>query len=951
MRIRNLLLFIIFLVQLWGQTGYAAAGQAAQGGTVSLHHWTPDVPLRLNGEWYFFANELLTPQEFVKRIETPGTQPQLVEVGVSFEEAAPGRMKNIGYASYGLRVKGSPRDAMLGFAGIQAYTSARVYVFRADGAGAAEPLQRIGDVTTQAGTSGPQIYTNTVEPLVMTSDQDYFFLIQVSNFDHIWGGLWVPPEIASIKVLQRYQMLRDRSTFCLIGALLLAAFYNFSLFSRRSEDKGSLVLCIMALVLAVRTATPSIFGDNLFGNFDFSYSLGFRTVYLSSVLTPMLAIMFLRCYFPRHVTRGMQNGVVGSMTLFAIFFALTPVRIFSVIGFASPYIGLVAGAACAYCSVRAAFNREAGAFLICLGGLLVLFGGAVDTLNQQAGKQSPVNFMSVGLTFFIMAQSQIVGMYFATAFRRAEHLGRALQSEVEKQTRDIKLILANIQQGIFTLVGSGHVVGPQFSDHLKHIVHRDDIAASDVDELLLQRSNLSSDSKAQVLSALHSSCGEDVISFETNSHCLVREMDYTPVGSDEARALELDWTPIVDKQDRVEKILVCMRDVTEIRSLKRKAQKQEEDMRMIQEILRISEDRFRMFIHKSREYLLHNRQLIEGGGQNGSTDAVRQLFMNMHTLKGAARTYFLHSIASMSHDIVQSYHALQHEKDTWNQGRLLQDLERISALIDHYAQLGRERMGGNKESSIGLTRSRALESLNRMKTLLHEKLSPAAQDILQEVEGTLAEGCYSSLKDIVDDACKNMDALAQELKKAVPELRLPGQPIVLKDQGAEVLHSIFGHLLRNSLDHGLETPTERQSLGKHPAGTIIMEAVAVHDALILYFGDDGRGLDLRKIEERGRQRGLLDRMQTYSDESVAELMFQSGFSTKDDITEISGRGVGMDAVRSYLNAAGGDIVIEFLNVADSQRRRAFRFVMRLPNELWWKPALSSKGSLPLQRIS
>ena len=117
----------------------------------------------------------------------------------------------------------------------------------------------------------------------------------------------------------------------------------------------------------------------------------------------------------------------------------------------------------------------------------------------------------------------------------------------------------------------------------------------------------------------------------------------------------------------------------------------------------------------------------------------------------------------------------------------------------------------------------------------------------------------------------------------------------------------FEHLLRNSVAHGIEPPDRRAAAGKDPGGRITVTVAQAGNEVAVEFADDGAGLDLPRIRQRGIDRGLLQADQPASDAELAQLIFTPGFSTADNVTELSGRGVGMDVVRADVNAMGGRI--------------------------------------------
>ncbi|CAN1518863.1 chemotaxis protein CheA [Limnohabitans sp. B9-3] len=117
------------------------------------------------------------------------------------------------------------------------------------------------------------------------------------------------------------------------------------------------------------------------------------------------------------------------------------------------------------------------------------------------------------------------------------------------------------------------------------------------------------------------------------------------------------------------------------------------------------------------------------------------------------------------------------------------------------------------------------------------------------------------------------------------------------------------HLLRNCIDHGIESPQERLAVGKPRQGQVTIDARYENGTVVVVLEDDGRGLNMSAIAQRAVTRGLLspEALPALSDEQLSEFIFLPGFSTRDEVTEISGRGVGMDVVRTNLSAVGGHI--------------------------------------------
>jgi chemosensory pili system protein ChpA (sensor histidine kinase/response regulator) len=117
----------------------------------------------------------------------------------------------------------------------------------------------------------------------------------------------------------------------------------------------------------------------------------------------------------------------------------------------------------------------------------------------------------------------------------------------------------------------------------------------------------------------------------------------------------------------------------------------------------------------------------------------------------------------------------------------------------------------------------------------------------------------------------------------------------------------FEHLLRNSVTHGIESPDVRTTAGKDATGSIVVALSHEGNEVGVEFRDDGAGLNLKRIRDKGVAMGLIEAGQEHGDAELANLIFTSGFSTADKVTELAGRGIGMDVVRSEVNAMGGRI--------------------------------------------
>jgi chemotaxis protein histidine kinase CheA len=254
---------------------------------------------------------------------------------------------------------------------------------------------------------------------------------------------------------------------------------------------------------------------------------------------------------------------------------------------------------------------------------------------------------------------------------------------------------------------------------------------------------------------------------------------------------------------------------------------------------------------------------------------------------------------------------LINEKKDWDQWELLSSLNLVKDLVHKYQNLGEEKLGWQLEhvtikipSQIGES---VVEDLMKvMKTGLTEKQT----FFLNRARSKLFDFCFTRFEDVVKDAFAGVDSMARDLKKMEPRIIVKGIRTVLKSAGVDLVHKVFVHLIRNSMDHGIEAPEERVRKQKNPQGTITVSSSNEDGGrLLVRFFDDGAGLNLERITQCAIRAGYILQGQELSDQEKAELIFYSGLTTKDTSSDISGRGVGMDAVRNFVRDQGGDVKI------------------------------------------
>lgn len=209
---------------------------------------------------------------------------------------------------------------------------------------------------------------------------------------------------------------------------------------------------------------------------------------------------------------------------------------------------------------------------------------------------------------------------------------------------------------------------------------------------------------------------------------------------------------------------------------------------------------------------------------------------------------------------------------------------------------------------------------------LNTKFHSATQN-LGRIAGELQEGVMKirmvPISQIFDRFPRVVRDLQKDLGKKV-NLQIEGEETELDKTVIDDLMDPIMHCVRNSVDHGIESPEKRKALGKSETGTVLLKAANEGNMIIIDIVDDGNGIDAEKVRKKAVEKGLIHPNKVLSEQEAANLIFLPGFSTADKITNVSGRGVGLDVVKTMIDKLNGTV-----NVT-TEKGRGSKFSIRLP---------------------
>jgi predicted ATPase/HPt (histidine-containing phosphotransfer) domain-containing protein len=499
-----------------------------------------------------------------------------------------------------------------------------------------------------------------------------------------------------------------------------------------------------------------------------------------------------------------------------------------------------------------------------------------------------------------------------------------LEQKVEERTRELAdknlemgAMLDGMDQGIFT-IDQRLVIQPQYSAHLERLLGTSRLSGKAFMPLLFRGAELRPDQLAATDTALRFSF--DVPSFiaEANLSHAVRGFEVA-VPDGESKFLEVDWNLIVGGQGLVSKILVAVRDVTMVRRLEEAARRREREADIVSQVLDAGLDRFREFFTSAQRGLQHSQQLL-ASDQGVDPDGIRALFRNVHTIKGNARLYGFSHIVDVVHQVEEVYSELRAGRgEQVERAKLLSDMERIASSIREYEQVCERKLG-----PLDHTRDVRLEqATSEIQSLLQNSAAfSGPEELLNQIKSALDRLRAVPLAVLVKETSRMFPSLAKELGKTVPLVECQDRDTVLNHQWAEAMREVLVHAFRNSLAHGIEAAEERSALGKAPQGRLRMRAEHNEQEILLRLSDDGKGL---AVDQLRRQTGRPEAL----DEELAEAIFASGISTVKVVSQVAGRGVGMDLIRSSMRKLGGDVRIAF-TAQPARGYRPFELVLSLP---------------------
>lgn len=364
------------------------------------------------------------------------------------------------------------------------------------------------------------------------------------------------------------------------------------------------------------------------------------------------------------------------------------------------------------------------------------------------------------------------------------------------------------------------------------------------------------------------------------------------------KKINLEYYPIRNSKNEISGVVLVSTDITELVQAQMIAEKEKANSQFILKVIKQKKSFLGFYeeIHRQHQELM---QAVQSAPSFWNQELIFRL---LHTIKGGASTYSVKSIADKAHNLEDQILKLQNDpeefnRDIWNTELNQLNFEFQNLKSDLEVLLGPQ----NQQHTVDQvelpreTLSQVLSLLESWSKTRELSLDLQAQYLTESVQET-----FSSFQFILQSTADQLGKKVEDLKFLDPTVRWSPKPY-------SGFLSTLVHVFRNAVDHGLESPQERLALGKPEKGCIQMQLNKLDKGFELMIQDDGKGINPFIIKQKMIEKGLS--VEGLNEAQILSSIFHPQFSTRNEVTEISGRGVGLDAVKSEIEKIGGNVSV------------------------------------------
>ncbi|MDC0255551.1 ATP-binding protein [Bacteriovoracales bacterium] len=494
-------------------------------------------------------------------------------------------------------------------------------------------------------------------------------------------------------------------------------------------------------------------------------------------------------------------------------------------------------------------------------------------------------------------------------------------SELRKKEKQLMEIFSSIPLGILT-IGPNKKIEPQYSQFTEYLLDNKELSGHDLEKTIFKETLENCEPETREgISNIIGSIGENDLIFESLKSTFPNKIWY-PIKDnlDGGRWIGLTYQPVV-YGGVVKRILVICEDRTKIiqseEALKDSQLLEDKSIARILQIKKSDQSMLPLFVKEINE-------LVEKLGPLYKEENSKEICNVLHGVKGNARVAGFDFLTSLSHDL-ESFILDKNKSENASKWKDIgNNISEIKSEWKEISSLHRSLVSTNDVANDSSVDSDVAELFDRYSKMLNA--SSFSEDPIKTERMMLAIKSinFSSIEGMNQNIKLKAEKTCEALGKKV-EVHFDWNNIILEDYTKSSLSESLLHLVTNGISHGIENPERRKELGKPEEGQINIKAREKDGMIFLDVHDDGAGISFSSIVRTAVKRKIitLEKVTQISRSELLKLVFEPGFSTAEELTDISGRGVGMDVVAERVKELGGDITL------DTKEGKGTRFSMSM----------------------
>lgn len=500
---------------------------------------------------------------------------------------------------------------------------------------------------------------------------------------------------------------------------------------------------------------------------------------------------------------------------------------------------------------------------------------------------------------------------------RLEQYSKNLEKMVEERTEELRSV-NKILQAIMESLGQGFLV---FSDNgeCSPIFTKaclDVLETSPAEKPIWDVLKLNSEAEQKQMKKWLQACFSEALPFESMKDLAPANFHHSA-----GRHITLEYFPLRNEKQNISNVVLVATDKTDEKRALEALENEKAHASMTLKVFSYKEQ-FNQFLNSTKNLIQKIESISNERSANGNKES---LYRWLHTLEGEAGTFSIEPLRLVARKF-QDF-LMQYPDGQWPTGQFKNEIEGLRSCLDQFSQdnevlfslakIGRGRFYEYDEHYLRsvINEAAGVSSVRQAVFFLESRIlrQPLADQL----------GHYNAI----------IQSAADKLGKKVKPLRFEGLDFRVDPDLYQALIASLVHAFRNAVDHGIELPEQRIEGGKDAAGEIVVRAVAdrSRNSLRLEIQDDGGGIDVSRISQKACEMFPDVSLEGMREQDILQLIFRPGFSSKDEVSEFSGRGIGMDAINSEVQAVGGKVWVE------SQIGHGSRLIIEIPLEMEERP--------------